>query len=176
MVGLFTWFVSCLLVACLFPSFFCGRLCSFVYTGAKRKGAIERAGPGFLGRGLFTRRHRCSLPSAFASGCVQLVGGKCSRCPMDEMPKQNGRNLSFPPCCPVSASRLFSSCRVGFVEGRMTAWLIALSGLNLAHNRLLSVVILKGERILFQKQLSCVFCRYIPGPDPISGCCHCTGG
>lgn len=78
MAGLFTWFVSCLLVAFLFPSsFFCGRLCSFVYTGAKRKGAIERKrGRGFLGRGLFTRRHRCSLPLGFCFWLCSTGGGE----------------------------------------------------------------------------------------------------
>lgn len=89
----------------------------------KEKGSHRERGAGVFGTWFIYATAQMLSPLGF---CFWLCstgggGGKCSRCPMDEMPKQNGRNLSFPPCCPVSASRLFSSCRVGFVEGRMTA-------------------------------------------------------
>ena len=154
-------------------SFSFRRLCSFVYTGARRK--CGEGEPG-LGHGLFTRWHRCSLPSTFTFGCVQLVEKR------KEFQMSDGRDAKTKLPEPLFLPRLcFSSFLV------LSAWVRRGEEDGVTHCPLFLVkysssakpvpfLFWRREKRFFFKTIVLLFCRYIPGPDPISGCCHCTGG
>jgi hypothetical protein len=88
----------------------------------KEKGSHRERGAGVFGTWFIYATAQMLSPLGFCFWLCSTGGGESvpdvrwTRCQ-----NKTAGTSPFLLCCPVSASRLFSSCRVGFAEGRMTA-------------------------------------------------------